>query len=132
MVHAERIQSICHARERERSGGGSAGFDCAADWPAARTGRFLEFVHQPLGTPICLAGRSQGRGRPTLNYGVFLNTVIDFSIVAFPISLVVRLINRLSKKPPVTPTTKASPFGIAVIPLNATRYPQCTSELQAG
>ena len=75
---------------------------------------------------------AKAAGAPTLNYGVFLNTVIDFVIVALAIFLVVRFINRLYQTPPATPTTKACPYCISVIPLNASRCPQCTSALQAG
>jgi large conductance mechanosensitive channel len=75
---------------------------------------------------------AKAAGAPTLNVGLFLNTVIDFVIVAFAIFLVVRFINRLHQAPPATPTTKACPYCISVIPLTASRCPQCTSELQAG
>jgi large conductance mechanosensitive channel len=86
-----------------------------------------------------LSGRSyatlveaRAAGAPTINYGVFVNTVIDFLIVAVAIFLVVRVINRLHQAPPGTPTTRACPYCISVIPLNATRCPHCTSELQAA
>jgi large conductance mechanosensitive channel len=75
---------------------------------------------------------AKAAGAPTINYGLFLNTVIDFAIVAFAIFLLVRLINRLHQAPPATPTTKACPYCVSVIPLNASRCPQCTSELRAA
>jgi large conductance mechanosensitive channel len=71
-------------------------------------------------------------GAPTLNYGIFLNTVIDFLIVAFAIFLLVRFINRLSRQPEAAPTTRECPFCLSVIPLRATRCPHCTSALQAA
>lgn len=72
-------------------------------------------------------------GAATLNYGVFLNTVINFLIVAFVIFLLVKQINRLKAAPaPASPTTKECPFCLTVIPLKATRCPACTSELGAA
>jgi len=82
--------------------------------------------------PYASLAEAKAAGAPTLNYGVFLNTVIDFLIVALSIFLVVRLINRLYQTPPATPTTKACPYCISVIPLNASRCPQCTSDLRAA
>lgn len=71
-------------------------------------------------------------GAPTINIGLFVNTLIDFLIIAFVIFLLVRQINRLMP-PPAQPavTTKSCPFCISNIPLAATRCPQCTSELEA-
>jgi large conductance mechanosensitive channel len=82
--------------------------------------------------PYASLAEAKAAGAPTLNYGVFLNTVIDFLIVALSIFLVVRLINRLYQTPTATPTTKACPYCISVIPLNASRCPQCTSDLRAA
>jgi large conductance mechanosensitive channel len=78
---------------------------------------------------------AKGAGAPTINYGVFLNNVIDFVIVAFAIFLLVRFINRLSRQleaAPQAPTTRECPFCVSSIPLRATRCPQCTSTLQAA
>jgi large conductance mechanosensitive channel len=78
---------------------------------------------------------AKAAGAPTINYGVFLNHVIDFLIVAFAIFLLVRFINRLSRQseaPPAAPTTKECPFCVSSIPLRATRCPQCTSALQVA
>jgi large conductance mechanosensitive channel len=70
-------------------------------------------------------------GAPTLNYGLFINTVIDFLIVAFAIFLVIKQINRLKKQPaPAPANTKECPFCFSVIPIKASRCPQCTSELK--
>ena len=72
-------------------------------------------------------------GAATLNYGLFLNTVLDFLIVAFVVFLVIRQMNRMKKPAPLTapaaPTTKPCPRCISEIPLKATRCPYCTSEL---
>ena len=76
---------------------------------------------------------AKAAGAPTLNYGVFLNTVLDFLIVAFVIFLVIRQINRLKRAEaapaPASATTKACSFCCSNIPLKATRCPQCTSSL---
>ena len=69
-------------------------------------------------------------GAATINYGVFLNTVIDFLIVAFVIFLVVRAANQMKKPAPAAEvTTKDCPYCFTSIPLKATRCPNCTSQL---
>ena len=71
-------------------------------------------------------------GIPTLNYGVFLNTTIDFLIVAFAIFLVVKQINRLKREPapaPAEPTTKVCPQCCTAVPIKAVRCPHCTSTI---
>jgi large conductance mechanosensitive channel len=65
----------------------------------------------------------------TINYGVFINTVIDFVIVAFVIFIVVKQMNRLKKEPPKEPTEKDCPKCCTHIPIKATRCPHCTSEV---
>jgi large conductance mechanosensitive channel len=88
---------------------------------------------------ISLTGKSfasladaQAAGVPTLNYGLFLNTVIDFLIVAFVVFLLVKQINRM-KKPepaPAAPAAKDCPYCLSAVPLKATRCPHCTSEIK--
>jgi large conductance mechanosensitive channel len=70
-------------------------------------------------------------GAATLNYGAFINTVIDFAIVAFAIFLLIQQINRLTRREKVAeaPTTKPCPYCATQIPLLATRCPNCTSHL---
>ncbi len=72
-------------------------------------------------------------GAATINYGVFINTVIDFLIIALAIFIVIKQLNRLKKKEEpaliAAPTTKECPYCISQIPLNATRCPNCTSQL---
>ena len=68
-------------------------------------------------------------GAPTINYGLFLNNVLDFLIVAFVIFLVVRQINRLKRKEDKPVTTKECQFCYSTIPLKASRCGHCTSEL---
>jgi large conductance mechanosensitive channel len=78
---------------------------------------------------------AKAAGAATINYGVFLNNVIDFVIVAFAIFLLVRFINRLTRQleaAPAAPATRECPFCVSSIPLTATRCPQCTSTLQAA
>ncbi|HVN83249.1 MAG TPA: large-conductance mechanosensitive channel protein MscL [Candidatus Binatia bacterium] len=77
---------------------------------------------------------AKAAGAATLNYGLFLNTVLDFLIVAFAIFLLIKQVNRFIKPPAPAPapTTKECPFCIASIPLKATRCPHCTSELRAA
>lgn len=69
-------------------------------------------------------------GAPTLNYGVFLNQVVDFVIVAFSIFLLIRLINRLQKPAsPAEAVVKECPHCLSSIPVKATRCAHCTSVL---
>lgn len=68
-------------------------------------------------------------GAPTVNYGLFVNTVINFLIIAFVIFLIVQWMNRLMKKPAVVPTTKECPQCAMTIPIAAKRCGHCTSQL---
>ena|SRR5215510_2721365 len=73
---------------------------------------------------------AKAAGAATLNYGVFLNTVIDFLIVAFFIFIIVRTANRMQKPAPAAePTTKECPYCYSTIPIKAKRCPNCTSQL---
>ena len=77
---------------------------------------------------------AKAAGAATINYGLFINAIIDFVIVAFVIFLMVRQINRLKRQPapaPAEPTTKNCPFCATEIPIKANRCPHCTSELRA-
>ena len=74
---------------------------------------------------------AQEAGAPTLNYGLFINAIVDFIIVAFVIFLVIKGINKLKKPAPAAaPTTKKCPFCFTEIPIDATRCPNCTSQLE--
>jgi len=69
-------------------------------------------------------------GAPTWNYGLFINTLINFLIVAFAIFLLIKQVNRLQKPAPVeAPKTKDCTYCQTAIPVNATRCPHCTSQL---
>ena len=73
--------------------------------------------------------KAQELGAPTLNYGLFINTIINFLIVGFVIFLIVKAINKMQKPAPVAVTTKECVFCATEIPLVAKRCPHCTSEL---
>jgi len=67
---------------------------------------------------------------PVIAYGQFLNTIINFLIVAFAVFIVVKQVGRFQRKPAAAaPTTKDCPFCYSAIPIPATRCPQCTSQL---
>jgi large conductance mechanosensitive channel len=71
-------------------------------------------------------------GAATINYGVFLGTIVDFMIVAFVIFLVIRQINRLKRPADESPATHDCPFCLSGIPVKASRCPHCTSELKTA
>lgn len=86
-------------------------------------------------TPHASLDAAKAAGAPTLNYGLFLNTVIDFLIIAAVIFMLVKQVNRMKRQAepaPAAPTTKTCPYCISVISLKATRCPQCTSEVKAA
>ena len=90
------------------------------------------FLNLGAGTFAKLAD-AKAAGVPTINYGLFVNTVIDFLIVAFAIFLLIRQINRLKREPapaPAAPTTRDCPRCFTAIAIKATRCPACTSELK--
>jgi large conductance mechanosensitive channel len=79
---------------------------------------------------------AQEAGAATINLGVFINTILNFIIVAFAIFLLIRAINRMKKEeeaaPEPEPTTKECPFCCTDIPIKASRCGHCTSELSAA
>jgi large conductance mechanosensitive channel len=71
-------------------------------------------------------------GAATINYGVFLNTVLDFLLVALAVFLLVKQVNRLKREPPpalIEPTTKDCQYCQSPIPIRAVRCPHCTSQI---
>jgi large conductance mechanosensitive channel len=72
---------------------------------------------------------AKAAGAPTINYGVFVNTIINFVIIAFVVFLLLRQVNRLTARPAAAPTTKECAYCASMIPLKAKRCPHCTSEL---
>ena len=84
--------------------------------------------------PYATVAAANEVGAVTINYGVFINTIINFVIVGFAIFLVVRGVNNLRRPKPApaaAPTTKDCPFCLSKVPIKATRCPNCTSELKA-
>jgi len=72
-------------------------------------------------------------GAATLNYGIFINTVIDFLLIAFAVFMLVKQVNRFKRQPaPAAPATKDCPFCASAIPIPASRCPHCTSQLTTG
>lgn len=89
------------------------------------------FIDLSGGHPATLAA-AKAAGDATINYGIFLNNVIDFLIVAFAIYLLIRAANKMKHAPaPPPPNTKDCPFCHTSIPLAASRCPNCTSQLEA-
>jgi large conductance mechanosensitive channel len=87
------------------------------------------FVSLGQGTFATIADAKKA-GVATLNYGVFLNTVIEFLIVAFAIFMVVKQVNRLQRPAPAAaPITKDCPFCATAIPVAAKKCPNCTTTL---
>ena len=87
------------------------------------------------GADYATLAQAKAAGATTLNYGLFVNTVINFLIVAFAVFLLIRQVNRLKRAPapaPAAPTTKECPQCFTSIPLKALRCPNCTSELKAA
>ena len=72
---------------------------------------------------------AKAAGAPTINYGLFIQNIVDFLIVAFVIFLIVKQVNRLRQKPEPLPRTRECPFCTSVISKDAKRCPFCTSEV---
>ncbi len=90
------------------------------------TGLFLNLSGVPQ--PSLIAAKAAGV--PTLNYGVFLQSVFDFIIVAFVIFLLVKQMNRMKKPEPLAaPTTKDCPQCLSTIPIKASKCAHCTSNV---
>jgi large conductance mechanosensitive channel len=81
--------------------------------------------------PYASLAEAQQAGAVSINYGVFINTIISFLIVAFCVFLLIRQINRMRKEEeaPAEPTTKDCPYCFSTIPIKATRCGFCTSQL---
>ncbi len=88
----------------------------------------------PAGPYAALAD-AQAAGAVTVNYGLFINTIISFLIVAFAVFMLIRGLNRLQRQEeeaPAEPTTKECPHCVTEISIKATRCPNCTSQLEAA
>jgi large conductance mechanosensitive channel len=82
------------------------------------------------GAEFASLAEAQKAGAATLNYGLFINAVVNFLIVALVIFLVVRAANRVQAKPAAAPTTRDCPQCLSTVPLEATRCAHCTGALQ--
>lgn len=87
--------------------------------------------HKAAG-PYATVADAHAAGAVTLNYGLFINTLISFLIIAFSVFMLIRTMNRLQQRleKPAAATTKACPYCCSTININATRCPNCTSELK--
>jgi large conductance mechanosensitive channel len=84
------------------------------------------------GTPFASLAAAQAAGAATINYGLFLNNVINLLIVALVIFLLVRAANTLQRSKPTSPTTKECPHCLSTIPIKAARCAYCTSDLKGN
>ena len=94
---------------------------------------FVVIKQGSVAGPFTTVAEAQKAGAVTINYGIFINTIISFIIVAFAIFIVIKGINKLKRKeeaPPEEPTIKECPRCFSEIPIKATRCGFCTSELQ--
>lgn len=99
---------------------------------------FHDFFHvlrqgDPV-APYLTLEEARAAGAVTLNYGVFISTLVTFAIVAVAVFLLIRSINRLKREEqvaPEAPTDKPCPFCATAIPIQARRCPHCTSALEA-
>ena len=93
---------------------------------------FVVLKEGATATPYASLAEAQKAGAVTINYGLFVNSVISFVIVAFAVFLLIRSINRLKRQeeaPPAEATTKECPYCYSAISIKATRCPNCTSDL---
>lgn len=93
---------------------------------------FLTLKDGTIAGPYATLADAQSASAVTINYGVFINTIISFLIVAFCVFLVIRSMNQLKRKeeiPPAEPTTRECPYCYSAISIKATRCANCTSEI---
>jgi len=89
---------------------------------------FSELFINLSGKPYETLAAAKAAGAPTVNYGIFLNWVINFLILAFAVFLIVHLVNRWTRRPEA-PTTKDCPQCAMAIPLAAKRCGHCMTQL---
>ena len=85
--------------------------------------------------PYATLAEAQQAGAVTMNWGVFIMTIISFVIIAFAIFVLIKQVNRLKREeeaPPAEPTTKQCPFCFSEIAIKARRCPFCTSQLEGA
>ena len=82
------------------------------------------------GTGYTSLAEAKKAGAPVIGYGAFLNTILDFILVALVIFLLIKQVNRFKKEPaPAAPNTKDCPYCLSAVPIKATRCAHCTSQL---
>ncbi|MEM3018013.1 MAG: large conductance mechanosensitive channel protein MscL, partial [Candidatus Bathyarchaeia archaeon] len=92
---------------------------------------FLVIKEGNVPGPYVSVAAAKAAGAVSINYGLFINTVVTFLIVSFSMFLLVRSVNKLKRQtPPTVPVTKECPFCFSIIPIRAVRCPNCTSELK--
>lgn len=92
---------------------------------------FITLKEGATAGPYATLAVAQAAGAVTISYGLFMNAVISFLIVAFAVFLLIKGINNLQReKPAEQATTKQCPYCFSSIALQATRCPNCTSELK--
>lgn len=97
------------------------------------TNLFWTLREGEMAGPYAALADAQAAGAVTINYGVFVNTIISFVIVAFAVFLLIRGINRMQREQeaaPEAPTTTECPYCFSEISIKATRCPSCTSQLE--
>ena len=99
------------------------------------TNLFIVLKHGAEVAEYATLADAQAGGAVTLNYGLFINTIISFLIVAFAIFILIRNINKLKREAeeaPAAPTTKECPHCFSTISIKAVKCPNCTSNLEAS
>jgi large conductance mechanosensitive channel len=94
---------------------------------------FIVLKEGKVAGPYDSLAAAKAAGAVTVNYGVFINTIVSFLIVAFAVFLLVRNINKLRREkeaPPAAPVTKECPYCLSVIPIKASRCAHCTFEIK--
>ena len=94
---------------------------------------FLVLKEGSTPSPYVALAEAQAAGAVTINYGVFINSVISFIIVAFAVFMLIKSLNKLKREeeaPAAEPTEKECPYCFTSIPIKAIRCPHCTSEVK--
>jgi large conductance mechanosensitive channel len=90
------------------------------------------FTFKPWNAHYPSVAAAHAAGAVTINWGTFLGNVVDFIIIAFVIFLMVKEINRLKREPPKAPTEKKCPYCATMIPIDAKKCPNCTTDLSGA
>lgn len=90
---------------------------------------FITLKDGAVAGPYANLAAAQAAGAVTIGYGLFINAVISFMIVAFAVFMLIKAINKLQDEKPVEASTRDCPFCYSSISLKASRCPHCTSTL---